>query len=138
MARVVPGGTVLLIITIWPSWRCGATPAQAARMWPRSAVKSSESGVPTVMRTARAPLAAAGSVEAVSRPAATPLATSSARPGSGIGQRPALTSATIARVGVDADHREAALREHGGDHAADVAESDDRDVGHEETLTPEN
>ena len=97
-------------------------------MWTRSAVKSSESGVPTVMSTARAPFAAAGSVEAGSLPAATPLATRSFNPGSGMGSG-GLHLGDHPGVGVDADHGEAALGEDGGDDAADVAEADDGDVG---------
>ena len=98
ISRVVPGGTVLLIITSWPSATCGATAEQAARIWLRSASKSSDSGVPTVISTARVPFAAAGSVEPVSRPAATPSATSASSPGSGIGQVPRFSAAIISAL----------------------------------------
>ena len=101
-------------------------------------MKSSDSGVPTVMRTARAPFAAAGSVEAVSLPEATPRGHQFREARLGDRAAPGLHLGDHRRVGVDADHREAALGQHRGDDAADVAEADDRDVGHEEALTPGN
>ena len=54
--------------------------------------------MPTVIRIAFVPWAAAGSVEPESLPAATPAATSSSRPGSGIGHLPAFSAAIISAL----------------------------------------
>ena len=60
-------------------------------------------------------------------PAATPAATSASSPGSGIGQLPAFSAAIISALVSTPTTLSPRRGQHGGDHAADVAEADDGD-----------